>query len=107
MPRRSSGSSLSASGVDPDRSANRIVTTLRCSASARAVAVGTWSDVLSVDPAAGAAPGAVTGAPTVAVVAVFGAACAAAIGVPQPGQKRSLARTAAPQLAHFAFAAMG
>src|SRR5579859_6328926 len=84
MVRSSSGSSFSASGVDPERSANRIVTTFRCSRRASADSVVTCSEAL-----VGVADG--TGA------------CAAAIGVPQEGQNRSFARIAAPQFAQVAF----
>src|SRR4029077_15715318 len=82
-PRSSSGSSFSASGVEPERSAKRMVTTLRCSRSASAVSAVTCNDAL-------------------VVAAVGWAAWAAAIGVPHFAQKRSFARMAAPQFAQVA-----
>ena len=91
IPRSSSGSSFSASGVEPERSAKRIVTTLRCSRSASAVSAATWRDALEVGAAAAAGAG----------------AWAAAIGVPQLGQKRSFARIVDPQFAQVALVRAG
>lgn len=80
MPRSSSGSRRSPSGVDPERSAKRIVTTLRCSCNASRGMSVTWSDALSLD----------TGVGCVMVVSSV---------TPHEEQNRSRARRFAPQFA--------